>query len=152
MKVPTRILRLLRIRMLSTSRRLLTKVYYPFTALFTTLIVISFSIPIKDQLLKARTSIVKRVRSVGKSSKPKPPQSPRSHSHSPHPPPLAALPPSTAALSPPIPTSPFDFSSQPLSSATTPRNLHYPSSSASDSDAFGQSETTYKGSFYSSTA
>ena len=111
----------------------------------------------KDQLLKARTSIVKRVRSVGKSSRNTPSKHhhplPRSQSQSPHPPPLATLPPVSPSPSSalgsgskfPNPVSPFDFSSP--SSATTPRrNLHHPSSSASDSDAFNQSsEATYKG-------
>ena len=151
--------------------------------------------------------MIKRVRSVGKSSKPKLAQSPRSQSQSPHLPSLAALPlpqsvvssptalggksplpassfdfstqplssatmrppsvvssptggksplPPTILSSPtapgsksPLPTSSFDLSSQPLSSATIrPRNLHHPSSSASDSDAFNQSETTYKGNFF----
>ena len=151
-KVPTRILlHLRRIWMLSTSQRPLTKVRSSSTACISPPYLI-FSIPIQDQLLKTRTSIVKRVRSVGKSSKPQFPRSPRSQSQSPHPPPLAVLPPTTissptAALSSsksPIPTSPPDFSSQsPLSATTRARNLHYPSLSASDSDAFNQSETNY---------
>lgn len=142
--------------MLSTSQRPLTKVRSSSTACISPPYLI-FLIPIQDQLLKARTSIVKRVRSVGKSSKPQLPRSPRSQSQSPHPPPLAVLPPA-AASSPttarssskyPIPTSPPDFSSQSPSSATTrPRYLHYSSLSASDSDAFNQSETVYKGTLH----
>ena len=64
----------------------------------------------QDQLLKARTSMLKRVRSVGKTSKP---QSPRSQSHSPRHPPLALPPASPTALKSPILASTFDFSRPP---------------------------------------
>ena len=157
--------------MLSTSRKLLTKVtFYNFfdPSISSPLSFLSIFL-FKDQLLKARTSMIRRVRSVGKSSKPRQPQPLRSQSQSPHPrlatlpsspPPPAAPPPlppfvssSTAALSKsPIP---FDFSSpssQPLptspsSSSANARNLHRPSLSASDADVFNQSssENTYKG-------
>ena len=112
-------LHLHRIWMLSTCQRL-TKVHSSSTAYLTLLI------PIQDQLLKTSTSLVKCVRSVGKTSKPQLPQSLQSQSQSPHPS-LAVLPP-TAVPSPitalsssnsPIPTSPPDFSSQSSSSATT---------------------------------
>lgn len=150
-------LHLLRIRMLSISQKPLTKVTFLFFAFYFCLSSYPFFFFPKDQLLKARTSIVKRVRSVGKSSRNTPSKHhhplPRSQSQSPHPPPLATLPPVSPSPSSalgsgsksPNPVSPFDFSSP--SSATTPRrNHHYPSSSASDSDAFNQSsEATYKG-------
>jgi phosphatidylinositol phospholipase C, delta len=124
---------------------------FSFTFLLLDPYFILFPFPIQDQLLKARTSIVRRVRSVGKSSKSPKHLRSQSQSQSPHPPPLATLPPvspppPTTTLSPSAlsskPLSPFDFSSQPLSSATRPRNLHHPSSSSSDSDAFNQSEAT----------